>query len=145
MLINNSASNVVEEVTSLEAWEILQKNSNSYLIDVRTVPEWKNVGYPNLSSIDRKLVKLSWRVYPTMQINTDFVTHLVQEIPQKEANLLFICKTGGRSYEAALEMKKNGFINCFNIIDGFEGDIDHTNSRGNINGWKALNLPWEQV
>ena len=34
--------------------------------------------------------------------------------------------------------------NSYNIISGFEGDLNDLNQRGKVNGWKAEALPWRQ-
>ncbi len=37
-----------------------------------------------------------------------------------------------------------GFSRCYNIVGGFEGDLDASRHRGAQNGWKAGGLPWVQ-
>ena len=34
--------------------------------------------------------------------------------------------------------------NCYNILEGFEGEKDATGHRGTRGGWKAAGLPWIQ-
>ena len=41
------------------------------------------------------------------------------------------------------QLTRAGFTNCFNILEGFEGDKD-AQSRRIVSGWKAAGLPWEQ-
>jgi rhodanese-related sulfurtransferase len=68
------------------------------------------------------------------------------EILDKNSQIFFMCKTGGRSLDAAIFATEiGGYKNCFNITNGFEGDANENNQRGKINGWKALNLPWLQA
>jgi rhodanese-related sulfurtransferase len=65
------------DITPPEAHERLKKNANAVLIDVRTQPEWTFVGVPQ---VDR-LVRLSWQVYPQMEVNARFV----EEVEADEA------------------------------------------------------------
>ncbi len=133
------------DVTPEEAWDILKSDKNSVLIDVRTMPEWVFAGFVNLSSLNKEPVYVSWREYPKMEVNESFVKQVTGERKlDKEAPILFLCKVGGRSLDAAIEMSKHGFSRCYNISGGFEGDMDHLGHRGAKNGWKSCNLPWEQ-
>lgn len=132
-------------VTPVEAWEKLQSDKDSVLIDVRTIAEWMFVGNVDMSSVNKTPIFVSWRVFPEMNINDNFVQQvLAQKNIDKETNIFFLCKIGGRSAEAAAKMTQEGFVNCYNILGGFEGDLDENNHRGTINGWKINNLPWEQ-
>ena len=144
MQTSTVASLYAGEILPTVAFELLKSDRSAILVDVRTVPEWTFAGYPDLSSLDKAVIKLSWRLYPTMQINAEFVDQLAQEIPDPHTPILFLCKTGGRSLDAAIAMSAHGYTRCFNITFGFEGDIDEKNHRGSLSGWKAENLPWEQ-
>ncbi|MBQ4875048.1 MAG: rhodanese-like domain-containing protein [Rickettsiaceae bacterium H1] len=115
---------------------------NSFLIDVRTEEEWKFVGVPNLEQIEKKVCCLSWRLYPEMKINQNFIEKISGMFADKQTPLLFICRSGYRSLEAASMVLREGYRTCYNIKDGFEGDLDRKNRRNNINGWKFNDLPW---
>lgn len=132
------------DLTPEEAWQFLQKHNDAELVDVRTVPEWYFVGGPNLKTLNKEVKRVSWRSFPSMQINQNFCEQLAKDVPNKEAPLLFICRTGARSLDAAIAMTEFGYGECYNVIDGFEGDMDNAQRRGAVNGWKASNLPWEQ-
>ena len=41
-------------------------------------------------------------------------------------------------------MTDAGFANCYNVLEGFEGDKDADGHRGTIGGWKVAGLPWIQ-
>ena len=45
-----------------------------------------------------------------------------------------------RRREAATEA---GIAPSYNVLDGFEGDLDEDKHRGGT-GWKAVGLPWKQ-
>ena len=107
-----------------EAWLCLKSDPSCYLIDVRTDQEWRTVGVPDLSSIAKKLVMLS--------LQENFVKELMSIIPDKNSKLLFICRSGIRSNTAAHNAFKDGYLNSYNILGGFEGE----------GGWIASNMPW---
>jgi rhodanese-related sulfurtransferase len=133
------------EVLPEEAWDVLVSDHSAILVDVRTAPEWALVGTPNLSPISKQAIFVPWREFPTMEINKDFVSDVVAENKLGESDpIFFLCKTGGRSLDAAIEMSKHGYTRCYNILGGFEGDLDVNGHRGTKNGWKKSNLPWEQ-
>ena len=133
------------DITPQQAWEMLTSNASTQLIDVRTQPEWAFAGLPELSSLGRKTLTLSWKFYPTFELNTEFLAQLKTLIPDTTTPLLFLCKTGGRSADAATAATALGYSACYNIAGGFEGDANGNRQRGKINGWKAANLPWEQA
>jgi len=49
-----------------------------------------------------------------------------------------------RSDDAALAAVESGFKRVYNVLEGFEGQIDVTQQRGKINGWRRAGLPWIQ-
>lgn len=124
---------------AIEAWELLKSNDNSYLIDVRTTSEWKHYGVPKLDALKKKLIMLEWMFLPDMKRNDNFKSALSEIVTDKSSALLFLCKSGGRSQQAAIEMTAQGYKNCYNIIDGYECALNN-----NTSGWKAT-LPWEQI
>lgn len=133
------------DVSAAECWSALQENPDAILIDVRTQPEWVFSGLPNLSKINKNIKTISWKLYPTMDINSEFTQMVASVAPNKNTPLFFLCKTGGRSADAAIAMTQAGYTDCYNVADGFEGDRNGEGRRGNINGWKAAELPWEQA
>jgi rhodanese-related sulfurtransferase len=127
-----------------EAWELLKAEPAAQLVDVRTQPEWAFVGIPNLDSIGKKPVLLPWQTYPAMQLNPTFAEELRRVAPSPEATLLFICRSGVRSRAAAETMTALGYRRCYNVAEGFEGQVDAEGHRGRKAGWKAAGLPWNQ-
>ena len=134
----------IKNISSRECFEKLSIEVHSQLIDVRTKPEWIYVGFPDLSSINKKVIFVSWQVYPEMGINKFFENQILESNIKKNDNLYFICRSGNRSNNAAEFLKSRGFYNCFNVIDGFEGKLDHEHQRALIDGWQFNNLPWKQ-
>lgn len=132
------------EVTPLEAWEYVNTHADSLLIDVRTLPEWQFTGVPDMSTAAGKFTKISWKNYPSFALNQDFINAMAREEISKDTPLFFLCRSGGRSLDAAISMTAQGYTHCFNIMDGFEGEPDVEDHRGVIAGWKASGLPWRQ-
>ena len=120
-----------------EAYEILQSAPGAKLVDVRCRAELDFVGkIPGA-------VEIEWMTYPGMKVNPNFMVAFQQQV-DKEALVMFICRNGGRSHMAAQAALQGGYTNCYNVLAGFEGDPNAQKHRGLLNGWKALNLPWEQ-
>ena len=58
--------------------------------------------------------------------------------------MLFICRSGVRSDGAARVALEAGYSNCYNVLEGFEGDKDANGQRNRIGGWRHAGLPWNQ-
>lgn len=123
-------------LTPSEAQKLREALTQAQLVDVRSRPELELVGrIPGATHIE-------WAFYPDMQPNPDFLAQLDQQI-DREALVMFICRTGGRSHNAAATATQAGYTNCYNVLEGFEGTTDAaTGQRGKINGWKMAGLPW---
>jgi len=128
-----------------EAWKTLSQDTDAMLVDVRTNAEWAFSGVPHLQAVAKEPVLVSWRLYPDFVANPQFASQVASRIPQKDAPIFFLCKTGGRSREAAEAMTAQGYTQCYNIRFGFEGDANEQGQRGRVNGWKAEQLPWVQA
>ena len=134
----------IQCISSKQCFERLSKESSSYLVDVRTKPEWLFVGIPDLQSLQKKTICVSWHVYPNMETNHNFESEILESGINKQDNIFLICRSGNRSFNAAAKLISRGFTNCFNVKDGFEGEIGPNHQRSTINGWKFNNLPWKQ-
>jgi len=133
------------ELRPTEAWELLKADPSAQLIDVRTRPEWSFVGLPNLDAVGKKPVLIAWQVYPAMQANPTFIDEVRRAAPSPDTPLLFICRSGARSRAAAEAMTEAGYRRCYNVAEGFEGEVDAEQHRGREAGWKAAGLPWAQA
>lgn len=120
-----------------EAYQILQSTPGAKLVDVRTRAELFWVG----SVLDA--VEIEWASYPNMKANPHFITHLEQQV-DKEALVIFLCRSGARSHHAAALASQVGYLDCYNILEGFEGDLDDNMHRNTKGGWRAAGLPWVQ-
>lgn len=126
----------VKNICSLDAYTLLRDDGNAVLIDVRTPKEWQEVGVPKLEG--EKLFFISWRLLPDISLNNKFEQQIMSNIANKQNKLLFLCRSGARSLEAASFMISAAYLNCYNISDGFEG-----NNLGF--GWKQNKLPWQNL
>ncbi|MDK2122659.1 rhodanese-like domain-containing protein [Parachitinimonas caeni] len=124
-------------LTPQEAHQLLQGLPAARLVDVRSAAEWQFVGQVP------EALRIEWKTYPGMLPNPHFIEQLKQQA-DPEAVLLFLCRTGGRSHEAAAAAAASGYSECYNVLEGFEGDRDAEGHRGTVNGWKAHQLPWQQ-
>ncbi|MEI7871595.1 MAG: rhodanese-like domain-containing protein [Alphaproteobacteria bacterium] len=139
------AAGYAGDVAPATAWKILGERKDAVLIDVRTRPEWNYVGLPDLETLAKKPALVEWQVFPSMQVNPEFVTALSGGLTDKEAPLLFLCRSGVRSAAAAKAMTAAGYSRCLNVMDGFEGPLNAEAKRGAAGGWKAAGLPWRQT
>ena len=132
------------DVTPSEAWEMLKSEPDTVLIDVRTDAEYNYVGRPDLSSLGKYVALVMWVRFPDNARNLDFVANVKAMGMTPNQKLLFLCRSGVRSRHTAAAMTDAGFANCFNVLEGFEGDKDADGHRGTIGGWKVAGLPWVQ-
>jgi len=120
-----------------EANEILQSAPGAKLVDVRSRAELDWVGrVPNS-------VEIEWLTYPGMKPNPDFLAALEQQV-DKESLVLFMCRSGARSNAATIAATQAGFRDCYNILEGFEGEKNASGHRSTVDGWRAAGLPWVQ-
>ena len=57
---------------------------------------------------------------------------------------MFICRSGARSHGAAEAATQAGWRECYNVLEGFEGDKDADGHRSTRGGWRNAGLPWVQ-
>ena len=121
-----------------EAHKLAEVNRLATIVDVRTRPELQFVGrVPDA-------VELEWQSFPDMDINQGFVEQLSRLAPDKDAPLMFLCRSGVRSHLAAMVATEAGWTKACNILEGFEGDLDTNGHRSAVGGWKFRGLPWIQ-
>ncbi|MDB5762927.1 MAG: rhodanese-like protein [Herminiimonas sp.] len=126
-------------VTPQEAYALLQAHPNAKLVDVRTNAERDWVGRVAVPEIRQAAVQ--WNLYPGGTANPDFMPQLTQ-VAGKDDVLLFLCRSGVRSRHAAKRATEEGYTQCFDILEGFEGDKDAEGHRKTVAGWCKAGLPW---
>jgi rhodanese-related sulfurtransferase len=145
MPADNPSPDYAGDLSADEAWALLKGDPKARLIDVRTSAEWNFVGIPDLREVGREAELVEWQSYPTMQVNPAFAAQAEQGGADRNAPVLFLCRSGARSRAAAIAMTRAGYTRAYNIANGFEGDLDAARQRGHKNGWKASGLPWKQT
>ena len=131
------------DITPEEAWKVLVDNPEAVLVDCRTEAEWRFVGVPDTTSLQRDVVYVEWNRTDGTH-NDGFVDDLVASgLTPGERPVVFLCRSGNRSIGAAEAATAAGILPSFNVLDGFEGNVDADGHRGTT-GWKAVGLPWRQ-
>ncbi|RVW01425.1 rhodanese-like domain-containing protein [Rhodococcus xishaensis] len=142
------------DITPQQAWDMLRAHPEAVLVDVRTDAEWRYVGVPDTTSIDRRTVLVEWVSYPSGAPNESFVDQLgaagiVGTLESETAGdeqtrpVIFLCRSGQRSIGAAEAATAAGIGPSYNVLDGFEGGLGADGHRGTT-GWRAVGLPWRQ-
>jgi rhodanese-related sulfurtransferase len=119
-----------------DAWALVQ-GGLATLVDVRSAEERKFVGHVPGS------LHVPWATGTSLTRNPRFARELEAKVG-KNAVVLLLCRSGKRSALAAEVAAKAGFGSIFNVLEGFEGDLDEAQHRGGSNGWRFRGLPWIQ-
>lgn len=122
-----------------EAYQFLQENPEALFVDVRSEAEHLFVGRPVGAILIQWIDSTEW------EINPDFVAHVKRAAGNSSRPVVLICRSGRRSAEAGLTLESQGFTEVYNVVHGFEGELDDQHHRGKINGWRYDNLPWVQT
>lgn len=130
------------DITPEEAWTLLSDAPDAVLVDCRTDAEWRFVGVPDLSPLQRDVVFIEWNRSDGTH-NESFVEDLKSAGVTGERPVVFLCRSGNRSIGAAEAATAAGIGPSYNVLDGFEGNLDANRHRGST-GWKAVGLPWRQ-
>ncbi|MCH7336096.1 rhodanese-like domain-containing protein [Acinetobacter sp. NIPH 2699] len=119
-----------------EAWYLVEQDL-AVLVDVRTNEERKFVGYVPES------VHVAWATGTSFNRNPRFVKELDSKVG-KDKIILLLCRSGKRSALAATAAFSAGFAQVYNVLEGFEGDLNEQQQRNQSNGWRTHQLPWLQ-
>lgn len=125
----NTEAQEAKKILSIEAFDMLNTVPDTYLIDVRTRPEYQLVGHPEKAYLfpymfwSNTFVKGDEKSgYQLGPKNKAFVEQ-ISKVFKKTDNLLIICRDGERSALAAKDLLIAGFKNIFDVEDGFEGRL----------------------
>lgn len=125
--------NYTGAVTPPEAWALAQTQA-AVLVDVRTEEELKQIGrVPGA-------VHVEW-LGPAGQ--AQFLAALQARVAPNKP-ILFLCRSAVRSHHAATLATAAGFAAAYNVLEGFEGQLDAQQQRGRFDGWRHHGLPWIQ-
>lgn len=136
----------VKSISPQDAWQLIQDDSRTVLIDVRSDMEYLFVGHAKGS------IHVSWIDAPEWRVNANFGTEvrkvmlggISRDDTHPCAPVVLICRSGKRSLEAGEELIRQGFRDVYNIDEGFEGNLDEDHHRSTLGGWRYRGLPWEQ-
>lgn len=123
-------------ISPVDAWALFQAGYAS-IVDVRTNEERKFVGYVE------NTLHVPWATGTAFNRNPRFAKELEAKV-KKDQLVLLLCRSGNRSAYAAEAAHKAGFQQIYNILEGFEGDLNDARQRGHFNGWRHRHLPWVQ-
>lgn len=132
------------DITPQQAWKLLSEDPRAVLVDCRTDAEWRFVGVPDLAQLGRDVVYIEWNRTDGTH-NDAFIEDLQEKIGAESGTrpVVFLCRSGNRSIGAAEAATAAGYAPAYNMLDGFEGNLDENRHRGGT-GWKAVGLPWIQ-
>ena len=129
------ATGYAGDVPAELAWQWLQ-SGEAVLVDVRTDAEREWVGkVPGA-------IAVAWKQWPGMAANQNFDEQFRAAVPEGK-KVVLLCRSGVRSVAAAQRVTGLG-IEAYNILEGFEGDVDANGQRGHLSGWRKRGLPWNQ-
>ena len=118
------------------AWQLFSQDQ-ALLVDVRSAEERKFVGHVPGS------LHVPWATGTALTRNPRFVRELEAKTG-KTTPVLLLCRSGKRSALAAEAVAKAGHTLVFNVLEGFEGEINPNGHRGTEDGWRFHQLPWVQ-
>ncbi|ROR34449.1 rhodanese-like domain-containing protein [Inmirania thermothiophila] len=137
----------LRHLTPTEAWRMLQENPRAVLIDVRTTAEYLFVGHP------KGAIHIPWMDEPDWAPHPEEFVRKVREVLLGGiacddeggcAPVILICRSGKRSVQAGRALLEAGVREVYNVLDGFEGELDENHHRSTLGGWRFEGLPWEQ-
>ena len=135
---------LLNHLTPLETYEILQDNSKVVLIDIRSNMEYLFVGHPKGAQ------HVPWIDEPDWIVNPNFVRDvrrlLLGGLSDNEVGLpiILICRSGKRSVDAGTLLIESGLKYICHVSEGFEGELNSDHHRSASGGWRFHELPWEQ-
>lgn len=103
---NNSK---IKYVSMNEIVEIMEKNDDYIILDVRTAEEYNEGHIPNAINIPNEIIENS----------------VLNDLPNKKQLILIYCRSGNRSKQAAQKLEKIGYTNLveFGGIIDWKGEI----------------------
>jgi rhodanese-related sulfurtransferase len=125
-------------LTPTEAHALLAADPRAKLVDVRTRAEWEWVGRVPQATL------IEWNDWPEGRRNPAFLDQLRAQVPDADAPVLFLCRSGARSHNAAAAAANAGYSHAFNVLEGFEGNRNASGQRSSVGGWRFAGLPWVQ-
>ncbi len=125
-------------VPPVDAWTLVTAGA-AILVDVRSNEERHFVGHVPAGE------HVAWATGLSLNRNPRFVKELDIKVKgQKDQVIVLLCRSGKRSALAAEAAANAGFSRVYNILEGFEGELNEQQQRGTTGGWRHADLPWVQ-
>lgn len=134
------AAGYAGDITPQQAWDLLGAEPGAVLVDVRTEGEWRTIGVPDTTELNKDVVFTEW-VHADGRPNPAFLEELKAAVGENPGSVVFLCRSGQRSIGAARLATSAGIAPSYNVLEGFEGPAGPDGVR-NHNGWKVRELPW---
>ena len=91
-------------------------------------------------------INVPWYEYPDLTPQPEQFVKLVEaEVAEKAVPVLLICRSGKRTLDAGLALEAAGYTDVYNVLHGFEGELNDQFHRSTVSGWRFDGLPWEQL
>ena len=135
----------------VDAYKALKENPDIVLIDVRDPMEISFIGHPEPMDSNVPLRTITRQFDPRrggykMAANDAFVDQvdaLMKRLGLSKSDPVFVsCRSGPRSARAARLLFEAGYIEVWNLVEGFEGSIDPETGARTRDGWRNAGLPW---
>lgn len=130
----------MNHLTPRQTFDFLAQHPTAVFVDCRSEMEFLFVGHPVGAMM------IPWNDGPDWEINPHFVGQVKKACGHSTNRpVVLICRSGNRSVDAGQALEAAGFTKVYNVLDGFEGELDEQHRRGRLGGWRKESLPWEQV
>jgi rhodanese-related sulfurtransferase len=136
-MIASAYTDLMKHLTPKETYEFLNTRKDAVLVDCRSEFEFLFVGHPVGAILIPWYDGIDWDLNP----------HFIGEVRMAASHdrpVILICRSGNRSREAGKALEEAGFTHVYNVLHGFEGELDDQHRRGMVSGWRHDGLPWEQ-
>jgi rhodanese-related sulfurtransferase len=129
-----------------QAWQMMQDDPRTLLIDIRSSMEYLFVGHPVGATHIPWIDEPEWTISPhfVAEVRKLLLGGAVCDEDAGCASVILICRSGKRSKEAGKALISDGLRNVYHVDEGFEGDLDEHHHRSTLGGWRHRDLPWEQ-
>ncbi|TCJ12273.1 rhodanese-like domain-containing protein [Parasulfuritortus cantonensis] len=127
----------MKNLTPRETYDFLASTPDAVFVDCRSEWEFLFVGHA------RDSLLIPWYEGENWDLNPRFLGE-VRAAGSHNRPVVLICRSGNRSREAGEFLERHGFTDVYNVLYGFEGELDEQHHRSTLNGWRHDGLPWEQ-
>ena len=119
--LSPSAPIAMKHMKPAEAFDYLKQTPNALLVDCRSEDGIRLfVGHPTGA------LHVAWNDGPDWEVNPHFVGQVKKLAGTNHAHrsIVLICRSGNRSLDAGAALEQAGFTDVYNVLHGFEGDLD---------------------